>query len=85
MAIRSPVQIYGFFFPSLVIRLCREARLLENKTTNRKVKREKKCRADKFIIGKEPGIVKEGESEYFDGPIKEREVHMEDVGASATK
>lgn len=78
MLIHCPVQWYGFFFPSLVTRLCRGARVLENRDLDRKVKREHKFWADKVIIGKNPAGPAEVDSEESDAP----EEGNEDVVAS---
>ncbi|XP_070046866.1 uncharacterized protein [Nicotiana tomentosiformis] len=72
---------YGFFFPSLIIRLCRQARVPEYKDLDGKVKREQKFRVDKVIIGKDlVGPVK-ANSDESDAPEEGNEVQAEDMAA----
>lgn len=51
----------------------------ENRTTNGKVKREQKFRANKVVIGKESVVAAKADSEEFDAHDEVRGEHGEDV------
>jgi len=57
--VRSQVKRYGFFFPSLVTQLCRDAQVPENLAVDGLVKKEGQFSADKVTTGKEPEVVEE--------------------------
>nr|XP_009763319.1 PREDICTED: uncharacterized protein LOC104215255 [Nicotiana sylvestris] len=56
MFIRSPEILKGFYFPSLVTKLCRASRVPENPTVDGKLPLKAPFKASKITVGKEQAV-----------------------------
>nr|XP_009803806.1 PREDICTED: uncharacterized protein LOC104249128 [Nicotiana sylvestris] len=79
---RRPVKKYGFFFPSLVTRLCRAVRVPKNLAVDGIVPKDSKFRADKVTTGKVP-VAAGGDDSGESYDSKEEEAEQEDVRAES--